>query len=456
MNMNPINRELADRYDVPGPRYTSYPTAPHFQLWRSNDWLDALQENERYSHRPLSLYFHIPFCPTLCLYCGCNVVVTRDRKRIGRYIEYLMREMELFQTLVATKRTVKQIHWGGGSPTWLTPYEIHKLAEAVGWNFNLSDKAERSVEVDPRRLTEEHVAAFCDAGFNRISLGVQDFDPGVQQSVRRLQTEQETINALEWFRDRGVGSVNMDLIYGLPGQTVESFHRTLKRVIELRPNRLAVFNFAYLPTMKPHHRAIDAAALPGRATKLMMQEDIIVTLTEAGYRYIGMDHFALPDDELAIAQQQGKLHRNFQGYTTGAECDLVGFGVTSISSLDRAYAQNLKELPEYEGAIERGELPAARGLRLNNDDYLRRYIINELMCNLHLSIPQLEQDFEIDFFRYFFDVEERLAPLVIDGLVRFDPDSIDVTEQGRLFLRNIAMQFDAYLGTNDVVFSRTI
>lgn len=456
MNVRPINRELADRYDAPGPRYTSYPTAPHFQPWRSNDWLDALQENERYSHRPLSLYFHIPFCPTLCLYCGCNVVVSRDRKRIGRYIEYLMREMELFQTLVATKRTVKQVHWGGGSPTWLTPYEIHKLAEAIGWNFNLADKAERSVEVDPRRLTKDHVAAFCDAGFNRISLGVQDFDPGVQQAVRRLQTEQETINALEWFRDRGVRSVNMDLIYGLPGQTVESFHRTLKRVIELRPNRLAVFNFAYLPTMKPHHRAIDAAALPGRATKLMMQEDIIVTLTEAGYRYIGMDHFALPDDELAIAQQQGKLHRNFQGYTTGAECDLVGFGVTSISSLDRAYAQNLKELPEYEGAIERGELPASRGLRLSNDDYLRRYIINELMCNLHLSVPQLEQDFEVDFFKYFPDVEERMAPLVIDGLVQFDPDSIDVTEQGRLFLRNIAMQFDAYLGTNDVVFSRTV
>jgi len=456
MKTNPISRELADRYDIPGPRYTSYPTAPHFQPWGSKDWLDALTENERYSQRPLSLYFHLPFCPTLCLYCGCNVVITKDRKRVGRYVEYLMREMEMFQSLIPTKRGVKQVHWGGGSPTWLTPYEIRKLAEKIWCNFNLSRTAEISVEVDPRRLTEEHVAAFCDVGFNRISLGVQDFDPGVQQAVRRLQTEQETINALEWFRQRGVRSVNIDLIYGLPGQTVESFHRTLNRVIELRPNRIAVFNFAYLPTMKPHHRAIDAAALPERTTKLMMQEDIIATLTDAGYRYIGMDHFALPDDELALAQQEGRLHRNFQGYTTGAECDLIGFGMTSISSLDRAYAQNLKELPEYEAAIDRGELPASRGLRLNDDDYLRRHIINELMCNLHLSIPQVEKDFEVDFFKYFPDVEEQLTPLVMDGLVKFDPDSIDVTELGRLFLRNIAMQFDAYLGDNNAVFSRTV
>ena len=456
MKLNAIHHELVSRYDVPGPRYTSYPTAPHFQPWGNTDWLHALQENERYSHRPLSLYFHLPFCPTLCLYCGCNVIITRDRNRVGRYMEYLIREMELMQTLVPTKRAVKQVHWGGGSPTWLTPYEIHKLAEAIGWNFNLSRGAELSVEVDPRRLTEEHVAAFCDAGFNRIRLGVQDFNPEVQQAVRRLQTEQETINALEWFRKRGVRSVNIDLIYGLPGQTVESFHQTLQRVIELRPERIAAFNFAYLPTMKPHQRAIDATALPGQADKMMIQADIIETLTEAGYRYIGMDHFALPQDELSIAQQQGRLHRNFQGYTTGAECDLLGFGITSISSLDRTYAQNVKTLPEYEAAIDQGQLPTSRGLRLTDDDYLRRHIINELMCNLRLSIPRFEKNFEIDFFHYFPDIEERMAPMVIDGLVRFDPDSIDITERGRLFLRNIAMQFDAYLGTNDVVFSRTV
>jgi len=456
MNALQVDPTLTEKYDLAGPRYTSYPTAPHFKPWSSEEWLDALRENEAASTRPLSLYFHLPFCPSLCLYCGCNVIITKRRERIVEYLQYLEREMKLFRELVGSRRRVEQIHWGGGSPSYLTPDEIRWLGRIIRENFDVAPDAEIGVEIDPRRLTREHVEAFRDAGFNRASLGVQDFDPEVQKAINRIQPEAATLDAIAWCREYGIESINVDLIYGLPGQTPESFRRTLDRVIELDPDRIAVFNFAYVPNVKSHQKAIDATTLPERRVKMMLQKEVIETLTGAGYVYIGMDHFARPDDELATAQRKGELHRNFQGYATHAECDLIGFGITSISNLDRVYAQNLKTLPEYYAAIDEGRLPSALGVRLTDDDHLRRHVIMTLMCNLELSVPDVERRFGIDFREYFGRIDERLAPLAEDRLVELDRTSIRVTDRGRLFLRNVAMQFDAYLGKGAVMYSRTV
>ncbi len=451
-----VDIDLARRYDVAGPRYTSYPTAPHFRPWNEGEFEDVLRDNEQRSERDLSLYFHIPFCTSLCYYCGCNVVITHDRKRIGGYLDYLDREMELFGQTVGTRRRVTQIHWGGGSPSNLTPTEIRRLGGMIRRHFDVSDDAEIGVEIDPRRLTREHVAAFGEVGFNRASLGVQDFDETVQLAINRLQPEEETLRSLEWCKEFGLDSVNVDLIYGLPHQTPESFQRTLDRIIEIAPDRLAVFNFAYVPWIKPHQKVIDQTALPAADQKMTMLKAVVETLTAAGYVFIGMDHFARPDDELAVAQREHRLHRNFQGYTTHPECDLFGFGVTSIGSTERSYSQNLKKLPEYYAALDEGRLPAALGITLSDDDVIRREAINALMCNLELDRDAFSRAHRIDFDAYFGDVQSRMTTFVEDGLVRFEGRRIVVSDAGRLFLRNIAMTFDAYLVTDATRYSRTV
>jgi oxygen-independent coproporphyrinogen-3 oxidase len=451
-----VNLDLARKYDVAGPRYTSYPTAPQFRPWEPGEWLELLQENERTSTRDLSLYFHIPFCQTLCYYCGCNVIISHDRDRINGYLGYLDREMEIFQEQVGTRRRVSQLHWGGGSPSNLTPEEIRTLGAMIRSHFDIAEDAEIGVEIDPRRLTREHVVAFAEVGFNRASLGVQDFDPKVQMAINRWQPESETLQAIEWCRELGLESINVDLIYGLPHQTPESFHRTLERVIELSPDRLAVFNFAFVPWVKPHQKVIDQTALPSVDQKLAMLKDITETLTSAGYVYIGMDHYAKPEDSMARAQREHRLHRNFQGYSTHAECDLLAFGVTSIGSTERTYSQNVKKANEYYEAIDRGELPAAVGIVLTDDDVLRRDVIMSLMCNMELDRRAVERHYEIDFDEYFAGIDEKLAPYADDGLVELDGPMIRITEEGRLFLRNIAMQFDAYLEKGTKLFSRTV
>ena len=451
-----VNLDLARKYDVAGPRYTSYPTAPQFRQWSPGEWVEILRENERTSVRDLSLYFHIPFCQTLCYYCGCNVVITHNHNRISDYLNYLDREMELFQEQVGTRRRVSQLHWGGGSPSGLSPEEIRTLGGMIRRRFDIADDAEIGVEIDPRRLTREHVEAFAEVGFNRASLGVQDFDPKVQLAINRWQPEEETVRAIEWCRELGLESINVDLIYGLPHQTPESFHRTLERVIELAPDRLAVFNFAFVPWVKPHQNVIDQTTLPTVDQKLAMLKDITETLTAAGYVYIGMDHYARPDDSMAIAQRERVLHRNFQGYSTHAECDLLSFGMTSIGNTDRAYSQNLRKIHEYYEAIDRNELPSSVGIRLSDDDVLRRDVIMSLMCNMELDRDDVSRRYEIDFDDYFEGIDEKLAPYASDHLVELDGRVIRITDEGRLFLRNIAMQFDAYLEKGEKLYSRTV
>ena len=451
-----VDLSLTKKYDRPGPRYTSYPTAPHFQPMDHDEWLQALRENEAIRGGSTSLYVHLPFCETLCLYCGCNVIITKRRELITEYLGYVEKEVGLFQQLVDSRRPVSQIHWGGGSPSYLAPDEIRFLGNVLHQQFEVSKDAEIAVEIDPRRLTRDHVVAFREAGFNRASLGVQDFDPEVQKAIYRIQPEEDTMRAVEWCRELGMGSLNIDLIYGLPLQTPASFHRSLEKVIALNPDRIAIFNFAYVPWMKPHQKAIDADAMPKPEMKMEMLKDIVETLTGAGYLYIGMDHFARPDDTLARAQAAGQLHRNFQGYTAGEWSDLFGFGLTSISGLDRVYAQNQKRLKEYYEALDRNQLPVSAGVTLNDDDYIRRSVIMQLMCNLQLSIPEVERRFDIEFREYFEGIDGRLLEFQEDGLAVVTEDEIRVTEKGRMFLRNIAMQFDRYLEQPIAMYSKTV
>lgn len=447
---------LIDRYDVPGPRYTSYPTAPHFAPLDHEAWLDLLRENQASSMAALSLYVHLPFCPSLCLYCGCNVEITRRRDRVEEYLRYLRREIDTFWRLVGTERYLEQMHWGGGTPSYLMPDEIRALGEKLMSDFSASGDAEISVEIDPRLLTREHVKAFRETGFNRASLGVQDFDERVQLAIGRIQTYEKTRQSIEWLREFGFQSVNLDLIYGLPNQNAAGFARTLGKVVSLNPDRLAVFNFAFVPQVKRHQRGIDPGLLPSRAEKIEILGTAISMLADAGYVMIGMDHFSRPEDELAAAQRKGRLHRNFQGYTTHEDCDVIAFGSTGISTLERAYAQNMKTLAGYYRSVGRGELPVERGIVLSDDDVIRRYAINELMCNLRLSISELEEKFGIVFADYFSDIRERLSSLVEDRLVEVSGEAITILPSGRFFLRNAAMAFDARYGAASAAYSRTV
>ncbi len=460
----PLNADLLRRYDRPGPRYTSYPTSPQF----NDDFGEAqlreaaLSSNGDPIPRRLSLYVHVPFCLSPCFYCGCNRIITRDKSRAETYLTRLYREIDLTAAMFDRDREVIQLHFGGGTPNFLAPAQLREVVDTLRRQFHFSDSPERdlSIELDPRFISPVDVAELATIGFNRASLGVQDFDPVVQTAVNRIQSVEETRAVIDACRAHGFRSVNVDLIYGLPKQNAEGFARTLDTVVDMRPDRIAVYSYAHLPELFKAQKQIDAADLPSPETKLGLLHLSIEKLTTAGYIYIGMDHFALPDDELALAQARGGLHRNFMGYTTHADSDLVGLGVSAISHIGDSFSQNPRDLISWQGAIDDGRLPVFRGMRMSEDDRLRADLIQRLMCQGEVPITALERRYAIDFDVYFTDALQRLQPLVTDGLVRIEPDRIVVTSQGRLLLRNIAMCFDLYLDTPAPVasprFSRAI
>ena len=399
------------------------------------------------SGAPLSLYFHLPFCDTVCYYCACNKIVTKNRKRTAPYLERLFREIELQGALFDRSRPVDQLHWGGGTPTFLSIDEMRALMRKTREHFRLrdDDSGEYSIEVDPREANAEIIALLRELGFNRLSLGVQDFDPTVQKAVNRIQSEAETFAVLDAARATGFRSVNMDLIYGLPHQTVASFAATLDKVIDAGPDRLSVFNYAHLPELFKTQRQIDTASLPAPGEKLAILQHTIERLTAAGYVYIGMDHFARPDDELAVAQREGSLYRNFQGYSTHADCDLVAMGITAIGKVGDSYSQNVKTLDEYSALLDAGHLPVFRGIVLSDDDKLRRAIITQLICHFELNYARIEQTFNVRFRDYFAAELDALQAMQADGLLEVGAHSIVVRPVGKLLIRNICMVFDTYL-----------
>jgi len=444
-----FNTELIKRYDVAGPRYTSYPTAVQF-----NDGFDAeayrrhtAASNGELIPKPLSLYVHLPFCKSLCYYCGCMKKVTRHTHQADHYLTLLDREIELQGELFDHDREVVQLHFGGGTPTFHDDAQLKSLMEQLGRYFALSrdDTREFSIEVDPRTVGVERLAALAGMGFNRISLGVQDIDPAVQKAVNRIQDTESTLAMIEGSRQLGFNSVSVDLIYGLPLQTVESFAATIDTVVAARPNRLAVYNYAHLPHIFRAQRMIDSENIPSPETKLQLMELTISRLIESGYVYIGMDHFALPDDELTIAQREGGLQRNFQGYSTRRECDLVGLGVSSIGKVGDCYAQNIKDILTWQSVVDEGKLPIWRGISLSTEDRLRRRVIESIMCHGEVSFERIEAMFAIDFHEHFAPELLALEQMEADGLLEMSGDDIKVTPPGRLLLRNIAMTFDEYL-----------
>jgi oxygen-independent coproporphyrinogen-3 oxidase len=456
-----IDLGLLRKYDRPGPRYTSYPTAPLFNKnFLEEDFRNAiLTTNGSDSSSDISLYFHFPFCDTLCYFCGCTMLITRDRERIEEYNRYLKKELALIAPRIADHRKVVQLHWGGGTPTHLSPGQILDIGRTIRESFHFAPDAEVSVEIDPRELRREHLEALREVGFNRMSMGVQDFDAKVQETVNRIQPEAMTSEVYRWARDVGFSSINMDLIYGLPFQTLEGFERTIRTTIEYSPDRIAVFNYAHVPWLKPHQKLIRQEDLPSPDQKLALLKRTIELFCSNGYEYIGMDHFAKPTDELALAQKEKTLYRNFQGYSTRAEADLYGFGMSSISHFQTIYAQNTKNLPEYYQALDAGHLATHVGYRMTGDDQIRKHVIMRLMCDLELDMRRVEERFGIDFAEYFARSLTALRPFEEDGLVQVTPGRIAIVEAGRLLLRNIAMCFDAYLDTmmtTKPLFSRTV
>ncbi|MDY0012870.1 MAG: oxygen-independent coproporphyrinogen III oxidase [Rhodocyclaceae bacterium] len=439
--------QLIRRFDISGPRYTSYPTADRFveafdeQAYRH--WLG--QRTIGGMSKPLSLYFHIPFCNTICYYCGCNKIITKDHGRSAKYLKYLAKEVAMQAAALDGGRQVLQLHLGGGTPTFLTHDEMRELMAAVNEHFTLLPNGEYSIEVDPRKVDYATVALLAELGFNRMSVGVQDFNHDVQVAVNRVQSLEETRSVMEAARATGFKSVSMDLIYGLPKQNVISFNRTLEEVLKLSPDRISLYSYAHLPGLFKPQRRINSEDLPSADTKLQILQLTIRRLTEAGYIYIGMDHFAKPDDELAVAQRQGRLHRNFQGYSTYAECDLLAFGVSAIGKVGPCYAQNVKTLDEYYDILDQDKLPVFRGIELTADDLLRRSIIQALMCHFELSIESIEIAHLIDFKSYFAAELADLQEMEEAGLLRVTDKWISVLPPGRLLVRGIAMAFDRYL-----------
>jgi oxygen-independent coproporphyrinogen-3 oxidase len=447
-----FDSQLLQKYDQPVPRYTSYP--PATELTSEFDDVDfrAGIAVSNYKKTPLSLYCHIPFCDTACYFCGCNTVITQRKEMAEPYLNYLVRHIQQTAKLIDRDRLVHQLHLGGGTPNYLSLAQIEMLWTAIHEQFRFDPAAEISIEVNPKSLDQHYLFSLKNLGFNRISFGIQDFDLKVQEAVNRVQPESMLFDVMQWSRDAGFESVNVDLIYGLPFQTLETFRDTIRKTIELDPDRIAVFNFAYVPWLKPVQRKISQADMPSPAEKLKILQMAIEELTHHGYQYIGMDHFAKPDDELSVAQREGNLHRNFQGYTTKPESDLIGFGMTSISMLNDVYVQNHKRLKDFYRAIDAEELPIARGVTLSQDDIIRRTVIMELMCQFQLSPDDIEEKyhlgFDLDFETYFAHEKTQLRKLEIDGLIKLTPNHLEITPAGRLLIRNIAAAFDAYLKEN--------
>ncbi len=448
------------KYDKPGPRYTSYPTAPQFSdSFTAEDYLDEIVKTNYGEKLPnLSLYFHLPYCDTLCYFCGCNMLITRNRERVNSYVDYVKKEIDLLRGYILPERKVSQLHWGGGTPTHLSPDEIADLASYIQQSFKFIDDPENSCEIDPRGLTKAHLEALRSNGFNRISMGVQDFNEKVQKAVNRIQPEDITRQTIEWVRELKYQSINLDLIYGLPFQTVETFQDTVEKIIDISPDRIAVFNYAHVPWMKKHMALIHPEDLPAAEEKLNILKMTIEKLTDAGYDFVGMDHFAKPDDELAVALREKKLYRNFQGYSTNADADLYAFGITGISQLKNIYAQNYKTEKEYYDALDNEKIPTTKGYRLTEDDHIRHYVIMRLMCDFELNFKSIDDKFGINFKEFFAWGLNNLAEMEKDELVKIDSDKLEVTNMGRLLIRNIAMNFDGYIERKEdkARYSRTV
>ena len=439
--------DLLRRHDRPGPRYTSYPTAPHFHDGFDAPALRRAIADSNQLARALSLYVHVPFCSSPCFYCGCNRIITRDKTRSAPYIERLKREISMMAPLFDRDREVIQIHFGGGTPNFLSPAQLAEVLDTLRHQFTVSLSAERdiSIELDPRFVSPADIGQLAAAGFNRASLGVQDFDADVQAAVNRIQSVDETLAIIDACRAHGFRSVNVDLIYGLPRQTLAGFARTLETVLRARPDRMAVYGYAHLPELFRPQKQIDASELPDAATRLALLQLAITTLTSAGYVYVGMDHFALPDDELALAQARGGLHRNFMGYTTHADTDLLGLGVSAISHIGATYSQNPRDLPSWEDAVDQGQLPVWRGVALSADDQLRAELIQQLMCQGEVDGAVLGQRHGVDFEQYFAEDLRSVQRLQEDGLAEYRDGVVRASEPGRPLLRLLAMCFDPYL-----------
>ncbi|HRH45645.1 MAG TPA: oxygen-independent coproporphyrinogen III oxidase [Pyrinomonadaceae bacterium] len=456
-----LDVDILKKFNQPGPRYTSYPTAPVFSdKFTSADFKqEIINTNAEANPTDLSLYFHFPYCDTLCYFCGCNMMVTQNRKHIAEYNDYLKKDIDLLVPMISPKRKVQQMHWGGGTPTYLEPDEIRDIGNYIKDRFDFAEDIEASVEIDPRGLTKDHLQALRDVGFNRTSFGVQDFNQKVQEAVNRIQSEELTTQTIEWARELGFQSINLDLIYGLPFQTLESFRETVEKVAQLSPDRIAVFNYAHVPWLKKHMKLIKAEDLPSPDERLQILKMTIETLMDAGYEYIGMDHFAKPTDELAVAQKNGTLYRNFQGYSTKAGCDVYAFGLSAISQFQNIYAQNLKHLRDYYKRVDSGDAATNVGYRMTEDDHIRKETIMQLMCNLEIDKRDIETKFGIDFEEYFAADIPKLKVFIEDGLLENDADKIKVIGSGILVIRNIAMCFDAYLEkmmAEKPVFSKTV
>ncbi|MCA5969839.1 MULTISPECIES: oxygen-independent coproporphyrinogen III oxidase [Pseudomonas] len=451
--------DLIHRYDVAGPRYTSYPTAVQFHTQvGAFELLHALRESRKAS-RPLSLYVHLPFCANICYYCACNKVITKDRGRAQAYLQRLEHEIQMLACHLAPGQVVEQLHLGGGTPTFLSHAELRRLMAQLRLHFNLleDDSGDYGIEIDPREADWSTMGLLRELGFNRVSLGVQDLDPTVQRAINRMQSLEETRAIVEAARTLQFRSVNIDLIYGLPAQNPQTFSHTVDKVIDLQPDRLSVFNYAHLPERFMPQRRIDAADLPDAASKLLMLQRTVEQLGNAGYRYIGMDHFALPDDELATAQEDLTLQRNFQGYTTHGHCDLIGLGVSAISQVGELYSQNSSDLSEYSRLLDSDQPATKRGLLCNDDDRIRRAIIQQLICHFTLEFGEIEKTFRIDFRDYFRDAWPQLLGMASDGLITLSETGIEVRPAGRLLVRAVCMVFDAYLTRqNRQQFSRVI
>ena len=442
-----FDADLIRRFDQHGPRYTSYPTADRFVEAYGEDayrvW--AARRNIGGVQRPLALYVHLPFCRDICFYCGCNKIVTRDAGKAARYLDYLEKEIGLQAGLFRDDSRVAQMHWGGGTPTYYDTGQLKALFALLADHFDFAPRGEYSIEVDPRTTDEPAIRALRELGFNRVSFGVQDFDPEVQAAIHRVQSEAQTLAVLAAARDAGFDSINIDLIYGLPKQTPISFNTTIARVVSARPDRIALYNYAHLPHLFKSQRRINEADLPSPEAKLKLLELAIKRLTAAGYVYIGMDHFALPEDALAVAQRQGRLHRNFQGYSASADADLIGLGVSAIGAIGPTYSQNVRTMDDYCDVLDRGQLPIMRGIELNADDLVRRAVIQALMCQFALSKESIAVSYLVDFDRYFAVELDALREHERMGLLAIDRDWITVTPKGRLLVRSICMVFDRYL-----------
>jgi oxygen-independent coproporphyrinogen-3 oxidase len=449
VTVEPVSPELLRRHDVAGPRYTSYPTADRFvEAFGPEDYARALRQRRSGAAAlvlPLSLYVHVPFCESLCYYCACNKIITKHHDRAAEYLRYLSREVDLHTAQLGVGQTVTQLHLGGGTPTFLSDAELRELMAMLRRSFNLAPGGEYSIEIDPRTIDASRLDTLAELGFNRLSFGVQDFDPAVQKAVHRVQPAEQVFALVQAARERGFDSINVDLIYGLPQQTPESFERTLGQVCELRPDRIALYAYAHLPERFKPQRRIAVAELPGAPAKVSMLANAISRFMSAAYVYVGMDHFALPNDALAVAKRQGRLHRNFQGYSTQPDCDLIGLGVSSIGRIGATYSQNAKTLEEYYDAIDHGRFAVVRGLALSRDDLVRRGVIMALMCQGQVLFESINLAYLIDFRSYFAAELDAVQELAEQGLVTLDDSGIQVTPMGWFFVRAVAMVFDRYL-----------